>query len=98
MELGEDEVIQILKFVEQSNFDEFLLETGELKLVVRKGGWGTAVTEADSASVSPATARTVSQAPAKQKPEQASPPVSSGTGDTVSESEGCIVLIDCGQS
>ncbi len=45
MTLTEDEVIQILKLVEQSTFDELHLETGELKLTVRKAGCGPAVVE-----------------------------------------------------
>ena len=48
MTLTEDEVIQILKLVEQSTFDELHLETGELKLVVRKQGCGTAVVETNA--------------------------------------------------
>ena len=40
MTLTEDEVVQILRLVEQSTFDELQLETGELKLVVRKRGCG----------------------------------------------------------
>jgi acetyl-CoA carboxylase biotin carboxyl carrier protein len=47
MKLTEDEVVGILKLVEQSTFDELHLETGELKLVVRKQGCGTAVVEGD---------------------------------------------------
>ena len=38
MKLTEDEVIQILKLVEESRFDELNLEMGDLKLHVRKGG------------------------------------------------------------
>ncbi len=38
MKLTEDEVIQILKLVEESKFDELHLEMGDLKLHVRKGG------------------------------------------------------------
>ncbi len=38
MKLTEDEVIQILKLVEESKFDELHLETGDLKLHIRKGG------------------------------------------------------------
>jgi acetyl-CoA carboxylase biotin carboxyl carrier protein len=60
MALTEEEIIQILKLVEQSSFDEFHLETGELKLVVRKGGCGTTVTEADTAPTRPVIAHTVS--------------------------------------
>ncbi len=57
MTLTEDEVIQILKLVEQSTFDELHLETGELKLVVRKQGCGTAFVENNTAPVSPAPSR-----------------------------------------
>jgi len=38
MKLTEDEVIQILKLVEESRFDELNLEMGDLKLHVRKSG------------------------------------------------------------
>jgi acetyl-CoA carboxylase biotin carboxyl carrier protein len=48
MTLTEDEVIQILRLVEQSTFDELHLETGELKLVVRKRGCGPAVVESNA--------------------------------------------------
>ncbi len=57
MTLTEDEVIQILKLVEQSTFDELHLETGELKLVVKKHGCGTAFVEESMAPVSPAPSR-----------------------------------------
>ncbi len=43
MKLTEDEVIHILKLVEESTFDELHLETGDMKLVVRKKGCGVAV-------------------------------------------------------
>jgi acetyl-CoA carboxylase biotin carboxyl carrier protein len=45
MGLTQDEVIEILRLVEQSTFDELHLETGDLKLVIRKQGCGTAVVE-----------------------------------------------------
>ncbi len=38
MKLTEDEVIQILKLIEESRFDELHLEMGDLKLHIRKGG------------------------------------------------------------
>jgi acetyl-CoA carboxylase biotin carboxyl carrier protein len=47
MTLTQDEVIEILRLVEQSTFDELHLETGDLKLVVRKQGCGTAVVESN---------------------------------------------------
>ena len=36
MELTEDEVIQILKLIEESSFDELNLTMGDIKLVVKK--------------------------------------------------------------
>lgn len=45
MELTEDEVIQILKLIEESSFDELSLTMGDMKLVVRKRSNGSAVTE-----------------------------------------------------
>ena len=50
MTLTEDDVIRILKLVEQSTFDELHLETGEIKLVVRKKGCGTAVVDTQTAA------------------------------------------------
>jgi len=38
MELTEDEILQILKLIEESHFDELHLEMGDLKLIVSKGG------------------------------------------------------------
>jgi acetyl-CoA carboxylase biotin carboxyl carrier protein len=45
MTLTEDDVIQILKLVEESTFDELHLESEDMKLVVRKKGCGIAVVE-----------------------------------------------------
>jgi acetyl-CoA carboxylase biotin carboxyl carrier protein len=56
MTLTEDEVIQILRLIEQSTFDELNLETGELKLVVRKQGCGSAFAEGNASSMSPVSA------------------------------------------
>ncbi len=39
MTLSQDEILQIMKMVEESDFGELCLETGELKLVVRKKGY-----------------------------------------------------------
>lgn len=38
MELTQDEIIQILKYIEESSFNELHLETGELKLIIIKRG------------------------------------------------------------
>jgi acetyl-CoA carboxylase biotin carboxyl carrier protein len=54
MKLTEDEVIQVLKLVEASSFDELHLETGDIKLVVRKKGTpGGPVAECGLVSASP---------------------------------------------
>jgi acetyl-CoA carboxylase biotin carboxyl carrier protein len=37
MELSEDDVLQILKLIDESKFDYFQLEVGELKITVSKG-------------------------------------------------------------
>ena len=37
MKLNEDEIIQVLNIIKQSDFGELQLEMGDLKLVVRKG-------------------------------------------------------------
>jgi acetyl-CoA carboxylase biotin carboxyl carrier protein len=41
MDLNEDDVIQILKFMDESKFDELHLEMGDLKLVVNKRSAGS---------------------------------------------------------
>ena len=38
MELTEDEILQILRLLEESNFDQLHLEIGDLKLIVSKSG------------------------------------------------------------
>jgi acetyl-CoA carboxylase biotin carboxyl carrier protein len=45
MDLTEDEVTQILKWIEESSFDELDLTMGEMRLVVRKGRDGSPVKE-----------------------------------------------------
>ncbi|MBI2540609.1 MAG: hypothetical protein HYW04_12600, partial [Deltaproteobacteria bacterium] len=39
MDLTEDDVLEILNLIEKSGFDFFQLQTGDLKLVVSKGGY-----------------------------------------------------------
>jgi acetyl-CoA carboxylase biotin carboxyl carrier protein len=52
MGLTEDEVTQILKWIEDSNFDELDLIMGEMKLVVKKRRDGSVVKEEVSAKAS----------------------------------------------
>lgn len=53
MVLTEDDVVRILKLVEQSTFDELHLETGDVKLLVRKKGCGAAIVEGASGVTAP---------------------------------------------
>jgi acetyl-CoA carboxylase biotin carboxyl carrier protein len=78
MTLTEDEVIQILRLVEQSTFDELHLETGELKLVVRKQGCDMAMVESTAPPASPVPAP--SHAPGVPPGKAKSEVIESGTG------------------
>jgi acetyl-CoA carboxylase biotin carboxyl carrier protein len=59
MELSEDDVLQILKLIDESTFDYFQLEVGELKITVSKGEpiplAGAPAPAAQAATPSPAT-------------------------------------------
>jgi len=48
MTLTQDDIVRILKLIEESTFDELQLETDELKLVVRKRGCGSAAVECNA--------------------------------------------------
>jgi len=50
MTLTDDDVIRVLKLVEESDFGELRLETGDLKLFVRKKGFGTVCAEPETIS------------------------------------------------
>lgn len=69
MELTEDEIIQILRLIEESDFDEFHLEMGELKLVVKKGAGGRAnvTVEEPATPTKPLAAKKQAQADTAQK-------------------------------
>jgi acetyl-CoA carboxylase biotin carboxyl carrier protein len=82
MKLSAADVAEIMKLVEQSTFDELLLEVDGLKLTLRRGGAGfvsgvapatrleprAAVPVASSAAAAPATAVTPTAAPAIAQP------------------------------
>src|SRR5690242_10818387 len=74
MELSEDDVLHILKLIDESKFDYFQLEVGELKITVSKGDpipiSGT--TQPAAASVSPSSAPAPAAAP-KAAPAAATP-------------------------
>ena len=74
MELSEDDVLHILKLIDESKFDYFQLEVGELKITVSKGDpipiAGTqqplniSTAPAPAAAAKPAAASTTTAAPA----------------------------------
>jgi len=64
MELSEDDVLHILKLIDESKFDYFQLEVGELKITVSKGDPIPIASAAQPAPVSAAP----SPAPAAAKP------------------------------
>jgi acetyl-CoA carboxylase biotin carboxyl carrier protein len=64
MELSEDDVLHILKLIDESKFDYFQLEVGELKITVSKGDPIPVATAAQPATVNAAA----NPAPAPAKP------------------------------
>ena len=74
MELTEDDVLHILKLIDESKFDYFQLEVGELKITVSKGEPIPIASTSASTGVSPSPAPVVSQ-PAKATPAAAAPNV-----------------------
>ena len=77
MELSEDDVLHILKLIDESKFDYFQLEVGELKITVSKGDpipiAGTAQPAAVSVSPSPAAAPAATPKPAPAAAATATP-------------------------
>ena len=69
MELSEDDVLHILKLIDESKFDYFQLEVGELKITVSKGDpipWATAA-QPVAISAAPAAAAPALVAPANPR-------------------------------
>jgi acetyl-CoA carboxylase biotin carboxyl carrier protein len=66
-ELSEDDVLQILKLIDESHFDYFQLEVGDLKITVSKG-------DAIPAAALPQVSAAPVAAPAPKPPVQAGPP------------------------
>jgi acetyl-CoA carboxylase biotin carboxyl carrier protein len=90
MTLTEDEVIQILKLVEESTFDEMHLETGDLKLVVKKHGCGTAFVETNAPPAGSAPAP--SRAPGGPRGVAGSGPGGDTKAATAAEREGQVPI------
>jgi acetyl-CoA carboxylase biotin carboxyl carrier protein len=78
MELSEDDVLHILKLIDESKFDYFQLEVGELKITVSKGDpipIGSPASQPASASVPPPS----TAAPKPQTAPTTSAPVAGAT-------------------
>ena len=56
MELTEDDVLHILKLIDESKFDYFQLEVGELKITVSKGEPIPVTSTTQNISLAPASA------------------------------------------
>ena len=64
MELSEDDVLHILKLIDESHFDYFQLEVGDLKITVSKGDPIPLTPAAQSAVAAPTTVTAPKPAPA----------------------------------
>ena len=74
MELSEDDVLHILKLIDESNFDYFQLEVGDLKITVSKGDpIPLAGTAPQSIAASPAPAAKPVSSPAAAPAPPAAP-------------------------
>lgn len=87
MELTEDEVLEILKMIEDSSFDFFQVELGELKLTVAKGGY---VPNSGDAAPSPSPAAPPPPAPVAAAPSP--PPAESPAGKLTEIPEGLVAI------
>ncbi|RXF72788.1 acetyl-CoA carboxylase biotin carboxyl carrier protein [Hansschlegelia zhihuaiae] len=72
MSLRYDQVAELIKIIDASACDDFVLETAELKLSLRRRGAGDAALSARPAE--PARQAAVAQAPASGEPSPAAPP------------------------
>jgi len=61
MELTEDDVLHILKLIDESKFDYFQLEVGELKITVSKGEPIPLTSTPQNISVAPASAASIAK-------------------------------------
>jgi acetyl-CoA carboxylase biotin carboxyl carrier protein len=76
MELTEEEINQILRMIDESNFDELHLEMGDLKLTVVKSGHGTSIKQSIPAKVAHESVKTTELAEdtvAEQNTQKAEP-------------------------
>lgn len=77
MELSEDDVLHILKLIDESKFDYFQLEVGELKITVSKGDpipLAGAAPQPVAVNAAPSPAPAATAKPAAAPPAQAAKP------------------------
>ena len=75
MELSEDDVLHILKLIDESKFDYFQLEVGELKITVSKGDPIPIGSSAPQPTVAPAPSPTVATPKPQPMPATSGPAV-----------------------
>lgn len=92
MELSEDDVLHILKLIDESKFDYFQLEVGELKITVSKGEPIPLAASPRSVAASPSSVAAVE--PAKASPVAPSPPQQSAAAraDAKAAAEGLLTI------
>ncbi len=89
MTLSETEILQILKMVEESSFGELRLETGDLKLVVRKKGYTGYGMESEAATSPPPGAKMPDR---EARPESPPPRPADTPKKAAAEQEGVLTI------
>ncbi len=89
MELSEDDVLHILKLIDESKFDYFQLEVGELKITVSKGD---PIPLAGSAPQPVNTAPAPSAAPPAASPKPAPAPAAAPVAKPAAVPEGMLAV------
>ncbi len=82
MVLNQDDVIQILRLMDESSFNELRLKIGDLNLVVNKGGRSVPIEKSESTPEKKALPLTLSGAATEAEGEKPVPPTSVTLKDT----------------
>jgi acetyl-CoA carboxylase biotin carboxyl carrier protein len=91
MRLTEDDIVQVLRLVEESTFDELHLETGDLKLLVRKRGCGTSFMEASAPRAKPESLHAASARDTK-KPSLEPSTATGGKAEAATRQQGAVAI------
>jgi acetyl-CoA carboxylase biotin carboxyl carrier protein len=92
MELSEDDVLQILKLIDESKFDYFQLEVGDLKITVSKGDPVPVSARPESAPAPHAAERGPSVASKPAAPTSRTAPVQSPRAEAKAIPEGLVPI------